>query len=136
MSIWKPSEGIINLGLENTSNFVTNGILLDMVKFFGDPNGNGILPADTMITANDIKGAIAQQGETISIADVVIIHTGWGKLVNTNSTLFFSKEHGIDWSAAEFLTSLKVLAIGSDNWGVAFVEDTATAPFSLHAFLL
>ena len=77
---------------------------------------------------------------TLREGDIVIIHTGWGNLFEqypAQNAVFNSGEPGIGKEAGHWLVSQKIVAVGSDTWGVEVIpgEDPKEA-FIVHNILI
>lgn len=111
------TTGVTRLGIEGIPPMVTRGVLVDMAKARGKP----MLEEGEIITADDLRAAMRDQGVEVRQGDVVLIHTGWVELLERDPPRFGKGEPGIDNGAAEFLASLGVVAVGADTWGVEAV---------------
>jgi kynurenine formamidase len=141
-------NNITKLGLENLKSFATRGVLVDAVRYFQSQNKLKSNPActkpcldkATVITAADIQGALKMTNTTLREGDIVIIHTGWGNLFEQfpkQNAVFSSGEPGPGIDAAKWLADQKIVAVGSDTWGVEVLpnEDPKLA-FPVHPLLL
>jgi kynurenine formamidase len=135
-------------GLENLKSFATRGIIIDAVKVFQaagklKPNPackTPCLDAGTLITEADLQAGLKMYNVTLREADAVFIHTGWGDLFRqwpAQNAAYNKGEPGITDSAARWLVSQKVVAVGADTWAVEVVpgerEDVA---FPVHITLI
>jgi kynurenine formamidase len=111
------SEGLTKLGIESVPPIFTRGLLLDIPNALGLPE----LSSEYEITAGDIEKAIVLQQVRPEPGDVVLIHTGWGRLWGTDNSRYARSEPGIEMSAAALLTEQRVAVIGADNWAVEVV---------------
>ena len=107
------AAGLTKLGIESVPPIFTRGVLLDIPAALGVAE----LDPDHPISAADITMAMAS-GPEIEPGDVVLIHTGWGQLWDTDADRYARSEPGLDVSAAELLTKRRVTMIGADNWAV------------------
>lgn len=136
------------LGLEHLKTFATRGVLVDMVKVFkaaGKFKGNSACKRDcldkgSVITAADIQAGLRMYNVALREADILIIHTGWGNLFEqfpAQNAAFNSGEPGIGKDAANWLVAQKIVAVGSDTWGVEVIpgEDPKEA-FIVHNILV
>ncbi len=136
------------LGLEHLKSFATRGVLVDMVKVFqqaGKFKGNTAckkpcLDKGTLITAADIQAGLKMYNVTLREADIVIIHTGWGDLFEqypAQNATYNSGEPGIGKDAANWLIGQKIVAVGSDTWGVEVIPgENPKEAFIVHNLLL
>jgi kynurenine formamidase len=108
-------NGFQKLGVEKIGTLFARGVLIDVAAF----KGLDMLAANYEITADDLQGALAKQGLTLSTGDAVLIHTGWGKLWDKEPARYTGPPSpGIGIGAATWLVSQNVLLIGSDNMSV------------------
>ncbi len=127
------ARGLTALSIDKLPPIVGRGVLLDMTRHFGE----NPLPAGTVFNEAEIKARAAAQGVAIGAGDVVLFHTGWLNLANTDSARFMSGEPGLGLGGAKYLAGLDVVAVGSDTWGLEAVpaEDPSQA-FPVHPELL
>ena len=111
------TTGVTKLGVETIPPTVTRGVLVDMTRARNKP----MLDEGEIITADDLRKAMQDQGVEVRQGDVVLIHTGWVDLLERDPARFGKGEPGIDNGAAEFLAGLGVVAVGADTWGVEAV---------------
>lgn len=111
------TTGVTKLGIEGIPPMVTRGVLVDMARARNKP----MLEEGEVITADQLRAAMRDQGVEVRRGDVVLIHTGWVALLETDAARFGKGEPGIDNGAAEFLAGLGVVAVGADTWGVEAV---------------
>jgi kynurenine formamidase len=136
------------LGLENIKTFATRGVIIDAVKVFQAANKlkanaackGPCLDQGTLITEADLQAGLKMYNVTLREGDAVFIHTGWGDLFQqfpAQNALYNEGEPGISKSAAAWLASQKVVAVGADTWAVEVLpgEDTTEA-FPVHKTLL
>lgn len=113
--------GLQRLGIENVKPYFTRGILVDVEAYKGK-----MLDKGYEVTVDDIKGALKKQGfdaETITSGDVVLIHTGWGRLWNVDNARFLSGEPGIGLAAAKWLVKKNVSVVGGDSTSMEVVPN-------------
>ena len=111
------TTGVTKLGIEGIPPMVTRGVLVDMARARNKP----MLDEGEIITADDLRAAMRDQGVEVRQGDVFLIHTGWVDLLERDPARFGKGEPGIDNGAAEFLAGLGVVAVGADTWGVEAV---------------
>ena len=141
-------NNMTKLGLEHLKSFATRGVLIDMVKVYqaaGKFKGNAAckkpcLEKGTVISKADLEAGLKMYNVTLREADIVIVHTGWGNLFEqypAQNAAYNSGEPGIGKEAANWLVSQKIVAVGSDTWGVEVIpgEDPKEA-FIVHNILL
>jgi len=104
-------SGFTKLGIEKVGMLMTRGVLIDIAGFKGVP-----MLGDTYeITVEDLDGAIKKQNLTFQPGDAIIIHTGWGKLWNTEPGRYARGNPGIGVKAAEFLIAKDPILLGADT---------------------
>jgi kynurenine formamidase len=126
------TTGLTKLSTDKVPPLVSRGILLDMVKVHGKrPN------AGTAFNRADIEKAAAAAKVTIEKGDIVLLHTGWLDVADSDKARFMAGEPGLGVEGAKYLASLGVVAIGADNWAVEVLphEDPKQA-FPVHVELL
>jgi kynurenine formamidase len=148
MGKYVTQNNLKRLGLENIKTFATRGVIIDLVKVFqaaGKLKTNSVckrpcLDAGTLITEEDLQAGLKMYNVTLREGDAVFINTGWGDLFEqfpAQNTLYNSGEPGLTTSAAKWLASQKIVAVGSDNWAVEVIpgEDKDIA-FPVHKTLI
>jgi kynurenine formamidase len=103
--------GFTRLGIENVGMLMTRGALIDVAGYKGVP----MLGDAYEITVEDLEGAIRKQNLAFQPGDAIIIHTGWGKLWNTEPARYAKGNPGIGIKAAEFLIAKDPLLLGADT---------------------
>jgi len=130
--IWRP-EGLAKFGTHLLPPIVTRGVLLDLAG----SKGRKLLDAGTPIGRAEIEAAAKRQGVRPGRGDVVILHTGWQSLADSDTDRFISGEPGLVEDGAEYLAGLGVVAVGADTWGVdAFPNPDPEVVFPCHQILL
>lgn len=112
---------------------VTRGLLLDVSAHLGVD----IVPEGTPIDSVLIKAMLKAQQIVLEKGDIVIFHTGWQRLRDTDPERFSRSEPGIDVDGAQFLAAQKVAAVGADTFALEVLpsRDTAQA-YPVHQTLL
>jgi kynurenine formamidase len=104
-------SGFTKLGIEKVGMLMTRGVLIDVAGYKGVP-----MLGDTYeITVEDLEGAIKKQNLTFQPGDAIIIHTGWGKLWDTDPARYGKGNPGIGVKAAEFLIAKDPILLGADT---------------------
>jgi kynurenine formamidase len=136
------------LGIENIKNFATRGVLIDMVKVFqtaGKLKSNPAcrtpcLDGGTVITEADLQAGLKAENLTLREGDAVFMHTGWVDLFlqwPAQNATYNKSEPGIGQSAADWLVSQKVIAVGSDTAGVEVIPmENRDIAFPVHQTLI
>jgi kynurenine formamidase len=122
--------GLQRLGVHNVGVFFTRGILLDILAYKGEER----LPIDYVITPADIQGTLTRQGlRDPGEGDVVLFHTGHGKLWMKDNATYTIGCPGPGVTAAKWLIDKHICLVGADTWAVEAVpgEDKAR-PFECH----
>lgn len=125
---WRAQEivedwGTNRLGIETVPPVISRGVLVDVARHRGVPRLN----AGDVITVDDVECALRSAGLTVGQGDVVLFHTGWGSLWETDHALFNSGEPGVGMAVAEWLVERRVAMTGADTWSFGAVpgEDPA-----------
>ena len=127
------AEGFVKLGVENVGAIVTRGVLIDIVGYKGVEH----LEDKYEITADDLKGALRQQEITIGSGDVVLIHTGWGRLWITDNERYNGSEPGIGLDAGKYLVDQEIVMVCADNWAIEVVPNPdESISFPVHQLFL
>lgn len=109
--------GLTKFSTSDIPPIVTRGVLLDIAALRSEK----ILDAGTAINREEIKAAAKAAGVTINSGDVVLFHTGWMNLSETDGERFMKGEPGIGVDGAKYLAELEVVAVGSDTFGVEVI---------------
>lgn len=118
--------GTNKLGIETIPPIITRGILVDVARLHGVDR----LDAGYVITVEDTEKALQTAGVVVEPGDVVLFHTGWGALWDTDQALFNSGEPGIGLAMAEWLAEKRVAMTGADTWSYGAVPgEDPTRPF-------
>ena len=127
------AKGLKALSIEKIPPIVTRGVLLDMTRHFGESP----LPAGTVFNEKAIRAQAAAQGVEIGKGDVVLFHTGWQSLAETDAAQFMGGGPGLGLGGAQYLAGLDVVAVGSDTWALeALPHEDPTLAFPVHVELL
>jgi kynurenine formamidase len=125
--------GLSKLSIDKLPPIVTRGVLIDMAKHLGQP----ILPEGTAFNRQQIQAAASAQGVTIEQGDVVLFHTGWLNVADTDPVRFMSGEPGLGVDGARYLAELGVVAVGADSWALEVIpHEDASLVFPVHPELL
>ena len=125
--------GLERLGVENVGTILTRGVLIDVAAYKGVDR----LAIGEVITADDLRNALARQELEIREGDVVLIHTGHGQLWMVDNDEYNRGNPGIGMDAARWLATQKVVMTAADTWAVEVIpgEDPDMA-FPVHQELL
>jgi kynurenine formamidase len=126
MGKYVTQNNLKRLGIENMKSFATRGVVIDAVRVFQAAGKmktnpackNPCLDAGTLITEADLQAGLKMYNVTLREADAVFIHTGWEDLFlqwPAQNATYNKGEPGITASAALWLASQKVVAVGSET---------------------
>jgi kynurenine formamidase len=126
-------NGLSRYGMENVLPWVTRGVCLDVAALESEP----MLPGGYAIGPSQLEAACRRQGVEVRPGDVVLLHTGWGRLWTDDPPRYNADEPGLGWDGAHWLTDRRVTAIGADNWALEVLpSEDPEAPFVVHQHLL
>jgi kynurenine formamidase len=127
------NTGLTKMSTDKLPPIVARGVLLDMARHLGKP----ILEAGTAFNRAEIEAAAKAQGVTIKKGDVVLFHTGWLNVADTDKKKFMAGEPGIGVGGAAYLAEIGAVAVGSDSWGTEVMPfENKTEFFPAHQELL
>ncbi len=125
--------GLKKLGTEKIPPFVARGVLLDMAAYYGVD----MVKEGTAFNKAEIEGAAKMQGVEIRQGDVVIFHTGWLSIIESDPKRFGSVEPGLGREGARYLVSKNIVAVGADTWAVEAIPfEQGAGVFEVHQILL
>ncbi|MHA4810937.1 cyclase family protein [Flavitalea flava] len=121
-------------GAENIPPIIGRGVLIDMAKY----KGLDILPANYVITLNDLQDLLKTQHIQIQKGDIVLIRTGLMKYFYTDKEKFSANGVGISLGAVKWLVEEKgVMTLGADNLALeALPSSDSTNWLPVHTYLL
>lgn len=127
------SFGLQKLGIENVGVLLTRGVLVDIAAYRGQDR----LPPGTVVTVEDIEGALRRQSVDIREGDVVLFHTGHGSLWMVDNDEYNRGAPGIGLDAALWLADREIVMTAADTWAVEVIpsEDPEQA-FPVHQELI
>ncbi|MBW1786030.1 MAG: cyclase family protein [Deltaproteobacteria bacterium] len=127
------ATAVKKFAIENVPPIFTRAVLIDMVAYKGRP-----LEKSEPITSDDIKGFLAKHNLEIRPGDAVLINTGWMRFFRVDNAKYMSSEPGITIDAARWLSSKKVVGVGTDQWATEVLpnNDDAALAFPVHQELL
>jgi kynurenine formamidase len=108
-------------------------VLLDMTRHYG----TSPLPEGTAFNQKEIAAAAKKQGVRLEKGDVVLFHTGWLDVADSDPKRFMAGQPGLGLEGARYLAGLGVVAVGADTWALEVLpsEDPEMA-FPVHPELL
>ncbi|MCU1438892.1 MAG: putative cyclase [Naasia sp.] len=114
---FRPHSGAGRNGVQRFGPVATRGVVLDIPRALGFE----ALPADYVISYEDLEAAEARQNTKVQVADAVLIRTGWMEKFFESARAgapSLYPQPGIGLSAARFLAERDVALVGSDNSAV------------------
>ncbi len=129
----RAQSGATKLGIEKVGGFAARAVLLDMVRYFGDPDW---VEPGRNITGEDLAGACEAQGVEVRAGDVVLIRTGYLQMWYEKRDEVGFGQPGIGFDAADWLAARDVVAVGSDNAAVEVIPFEENDFLGVHKVLL
>ncbi|MDP4650707.1 MAG: cyclase family protein [Haliea sp.] len=125
--------GLTLFSIDTLPPIVSRGVVINMAAHFG----KDILDAGTVFNSAEIKAAARRQDVSIEQGDVVLLHTGWLSIADTDPARFMAGEPGLGEDGARYLGERGVVAVGADTWGLdAMPGEQADKMFPAHQELL
>ena len=139
-SAWGGDFGVRKAGAETIPPVVARGVLIDVAGY----KGVEALPARTVVSVEDLKGALGKQGTKLAFGDVVLIRTGtlryWGESGADHTKIAEHDSAGIQLPAAKWLVEeMGAIMIGSDTSGLEMNQPPPSGSGSfmpVHVYLL
>ena len=103
--------GFTRLGIQNVGAIVTRGVLVDIAAI----KNVDMLPDAYEVTVGDIQQALSKQGVALQSGDVIVFHTGWGRLWGKDNARYQRGHAGIGVAAAEWLARQGPILVGADT---------------------
>ncbi len=103
--------GLKKLGLHAVPPIVTRGVLLDMARHAGVD----YLEAGVQFNTEEIQAVADRQGVKIGNGDVVLFHTGWMVMLESDPKRYMAEEPGLGKAGAQYLADLGVVLVGADS---------------------
>jgi len=123
------AAGQTHLSIEKMPPIVMRGLLLDVARY----KGVDMLPPAYGIGADDLRGALEQQGSVIGQNTAVLVRTGTYRLLRDGDTVYRDAQAGLNLEGAQFLFERGMTLVGADNMAV---EAMPPMDHSVHRFLL
>jgi kynurenine formamidase len=129
----RAQAGATKLGIEKAGGFAARAVLLDMPRYFGDPDW---VEPGRNITGADLAGACAAQGVEVLPGDVVLVRTGYLQMWYQHPGDFGPGMPGIGLDGAAWLAARDVVAVGADNGAVEVIPFDGNDFLAVHKLLL
>jgi len=129
-SDWGGNWGVRKCDGTTIPPIIARGVLIDVAGH----QGVDALPANTMITPDDLRAALRRQGTVIRPGDVVFIRTGtlryWGNSGHDDKGLIQKHDSaGINLESARWLVEDQgAMLVGSDTSGLEYVPKDEDVP--------
>lgn len=111
LSEFGDAYGLKKLGIENVGVIFTRGVLLDVAAYKGVERVEGAY----VVTVEDITAMLAKEKIDIQEGDVVLFHTGHGKLWKTDNKKYLADSPGPGITAIKWLIEKKIVMVGADT---------------------
>ena len=99
--------------------------------------GVATVPEGTAYTRAEIDAAAKRQGIEIRTGDVVLFHSGWHAMLDSDPDKWWQMHPGLGVEGAKYLASLGVVAVGADSTAVETIPfENEERPFEVHQTLL
>jgi kynurenine formamidase len=133
LSEFGSAYGLKRLGVENAGPFFTRDVLLDVAAYKGVER----LEPGYVITVEDIEETLERQGIEIREGDVVLFHTGHGKLWMKDNRAYEASNPGPGVTAIRWLVEKKIVMTGADTSNVEAVPgENPNNAFEGHQWLM
>jgi kynurenine formamidase len=126
----RSTTGAMRCGADKLVSMITRGVLIDLVG-----PGPALGPTEAA-SADRLKAVCATTGVWPRKGDVVLIRTGWLGHAGDDAPRYFQSEPGIDESAAVWLASADVAAVGADNYAIEVQPSQEGTMFPVHQILI
>ena len=103
--------GFTRLGIQNVGALFTRGVLIDVAAL----KGVDMLGDAYQVSVDDLQQALARQKMTLEPGDAVLVHTGWGRLWESDPARYQRGNPGIGVAAAEWLVRQNPMLVGADS---------------------
>lgn len=126
-------NGLTKYAIDRLLPWVARGVCLDVAAL----EGTDMLPGGYAIGPDQLEAACRRQEVEVQAGDVVLLHTGWGRLWDEDPQRYHADEPGLGWDGAHWLTDRRVSAVGADNWALEVLpSEDPELPFVVHQHLL
>lgn len=126
-------QGWRRAGVEKFPVIIARGVLIDVAGY----KGVDVLPDSYSITPDDLRGALARQGVSLSPGDVVLIRTG-RMTVWPDNDAYILNQPGLGLAGARWLAEeQQAMVIGGDNLSLEhFPGERSDNWVAVHTYLL
>ncbi len=125
--------GLQKLSIDKLPPIVSRGVLIDMAKHMNRETFE--LPQD--FNSAEIKAAAKAQRVKIRKGDVVLFHTGWLNVMDSDPVKFMAGQPGLGVDGAKYLAEQGVVAVGADTWALEVLPGEVEGElFPVHPELL
>lgn len=125
-------KGFKKLGIENVGMLMSRGVLIDVAAL----KGVDMLEAGYVITDQDLQQALAKENMTLQPGDIVVINTGWGKLLGRDNPRYEKGSPGIGIAAGLWLVAQDPMMIAADNCCVEVRPSVPGTSLPIHSMML
>lgn len=126
------SRGASRCGSDKLAPIIARGVLLDVAAHLGVP----ALGVDVAVTEPMLRECASRQAVQVRAGDVVLVRTGWLDDAREDPQRYIAGEPGLDVSAAAWLASLDVIAVGADNYAIEVLPEGSPGGFPVHELLI
>jgi kynurenine formamidase len=107
-------------------------VLIDVAAL----KGVDMLEAGYVITEQDLQQALAKENMTLQPGDIVVINTGWGKLLGRDNPRYEKGSPGLGSAAGEWLVKQDPMMIAADNCCVEVRPSVPGTSLPVHSMML
>jgi kynurenine formamidase len=125
-------NGFKKLGVENVGMLMSRGVLIDVAGL----KGVDMLEGGYVITDQDLQQALAKQNMTLQPGDIVVINTGWGRLLGKDNVRYEKSSPGIGIAAGLWLVTQDPMMIAADNCCVEVRPSVPGTSLPIHSIML
>jgi kynurenine formamidase len=125
-------NGFKKLGVENVGMLMSRGVLIDVAGL----KGADMLEGGYVITAEDLQQALAKENMKLQPGDIVVINTGWGKLLGKDNERYEKSSPGLGIAAGLWLVTQDPMMIAADNCCVEVRPSVPGTSLPIHSMML
>jgi kynurenine formamidase len=125
-------NGFKKLGVENVGMLMSRGVLIDVAAL----KGVDMLEGGYVVTAEDLQQALAKENMKLQPGDIVVINTGWGKLLGKDNERYEKSSPGIGIAAGLWLVTQDPMMIAADNCCVEVRPSVPGTSLPIHSMML